>query len=80
MSEIKFYLPVKATTNPEIKRYVKLYRYIYHQKPDYLVLSSGTLIMIFGGIGRFQLENAIYNFKYIVEESIPDGYILFCTY
>jgi hypothetical protein len=47
-------------------------------KPDYIVLSNKTLLIMCNGLGNDSFENKIENIRYEIDNHITEGFVVLC--
>lgn len=47
-------------------------------KPDYIVLSNKTLLIMCNGLGNDSFENKIENIRYEIDNGITEGFVVLC--
>ena len=65
-------------SSDEIKPKIRIFKFKYGHKPDYMVLNSKTLFHICGGLSRFHIPHKIERLRYVIDDDIKGDLIMLC--
>lgn len=65
-------------SSDEIKPKIRIFKFKYGHKPDYMVLNSKTLFNICGELSKLYIPNKIESLRYEIDDDIKEDLIMLC--